>query len=176
MALDTDYTSATYDAFSTILEMDAVMAELGVLFTATFWSSLQTADKEALIKASTRYINTLRWKGEQNPDIQVATMQFPRIELEGATDTEVPHEVMLRMGCWIIHNATANGNGSGNISAGAMKSKNVGDVSITYETNADLIKASTTVALDPCETYAKMFILEDSLSFGIGGVSLGRRA
>jgi len=127
MAIDTLYTSATYNAFTTALEMDDIMTALGVIFNASFWTALDAPSKEALIKASTRYINTLDWLGDQNTDIVVSSMKWPRTNLDGAEDTIVPYEIQLRAGCWIIHNATANGNGSGNKKAGSMKSKNVGE-------------------------------------------------
>ena len=174
MALDIDYTSPLYNAFCDVATMDSAMIDLGVLYTATFWADLDAPNKEALIKASTRNINSLVWKGDQNPDILVPTMLYPRINLDGAEDTVIPEEIILRMGCWIIHNATANGNGSGNGKAGAVKAKNVGGVNITYETKADLIKASNSVATDPCENYAQNFIYVPSMSFGIGGVSKQR--
>lgn len=175
MAIDTLYTSATYNAYTTVLEMDDIMANLGVLFNASFWTALDAPTKEALIKASTRYINTLDWLGDQNLDIVVPSMKWPRINLDGAEDTVVPYEIQLRAGCWIIHNATANGNGSGNKKAGSMKSKNVGEVSIQYETEADLIKATSLSATNPCEGYGQEFLAGNELSFGIGGVGLGRR-
>lgn len=174
MAIDTLYTSAGYNAFATEEQMDAIMVDLGVTFTATFWASLDTPNKEALIKASTRYINTMEWLGDQNPDIAVASMDWPRIDLDGAEDTVVPEEIMLRMGCWIIHNATANGNGSGNGKADGVTNKSVGDVSLTYETRAESIEA-TNLAIDPCATYAKDFLADSELSFGIGGVGKKRR-
>jgi len=175
MAIDTLYTSAGYNAFATVVQMDAIMVDLGVTLTATFWASLTEPTKEALTKASTREINTLDWLGDQNPDIVVASMDWPRINLDGAEDTVVPEEIMLRMGCWIIHNATANGNGGGNGKAGNVSSRNVGDVSISYESSADIIKASTMLASGPCDTYAKQFLADTELSFGIGGVGKTRR-
>lgn len=154
--------------------MDAIMVGLGVIFTATFWSALTDPSKEALIKASTRYINTLEWLGDQNPDIEVTSMKWPRIDLDGAEDTVVPYEVQLRMGCWIIHNSTANGNGSGNGKADRLTSRNVGDVSLSYESRAESISVSTMI-IDPCDDYAKEFLADSELSFGIGGVGKARR-
>lgn len=175
MALNTDYTTADYNSFSTVAEMDEVIAELGVLYTATFWKSLEEIDKEALIKNATRYINTLEWLGEQNEAIIAKAMLWPRTDIENVAEDAIPYEILLKMGCWIIHNASANGNGSGNAEAGSIISKKVGDVAIGFESKSDIIKAKGGVVENPCDKYAKDFLANNELDFGIGGLGMARK-
>lgn len=166
MALDIIYTSAGYNAYTDIAGMDSAMTEVGALHKTAFWASLGDPVKEALIKASTKAMNKIAWLGERNTSIVVPSMQWPRTDIEGVTETEIPEDLVLRMACWITYNASASALSKGQ----NVSSKSVGEVSVTY-------KASGSVSdTNACDDYASQYIdaLQTSAFGGIGTVGLHR--
>ena len=168
MALDTTYTSPTYDSFFTVVEMDEYIQ--AVKFTHggdASWLSKSESDKEILIKSAVRYINSLKWHGTQNPDIVVLAMLWPRDPYGVVT----PDEIGLAMACNILR--TLNAGGESLAAIGAVKSKKVGDVQITYETGGGATSAVQSGAIPCADMYAITYLLGRS-SGGIGNVGLNR--
>ena len=167
MALDTTYTSATYNAYSSLEDMNAAMTEFGLLSDNTFWSSLTDPDKEGLIKLATKEINNHEWTGTQNTGIVVVSMDWPRTGIDNVEDTEIPSEIIERMACWISHNAkqsTLN-------TTGSINSKSVGEVSVSYNSSS----VGSVNQSDPCSSYASQY-LERSSKTSFGGVgSISKR-
>ena len=161
MALDTTYTSPTYNAYSSIATMDDAMAVIGVLINNTFWSALSDTVKESLIKLATRDINKYEWIGLQNPSIVVASMDWPRTDIDNVLTTEIPYDVIQRMACWISHNAKESTLGA----TGSVNSKSVGEVSISYNATT----AGSISQLDSCSDYASEY-LDKSVYSSIGGI------
>lgn len=167
MALDTLYTSPTYNGFISVLDMNDVMTDLGVLMKTSFWAPLSEASKEALIKASSRALSKLDWKGSPNPSIVVSDLTWPRIDIDGAEPTQIPYDLQLRMGCWIVHNAVASPLAA---PAGNIASKSVGDVSVTYNTaGAGSISTSSS-----CDSYATAYLNTATHLGGLGTLGLRR--
>ena len=164
MALDTLYTSTGYNAYSSIADMDTAMAEVGALYKNTFWATQEDQAKEALIKASTKAMNKLDWKGEQNAATVVLSMDWPRTDVEGVGETEIPEDLVLRMACWITHNAAASSLSKGK----NVASKSVGEVSLTY-TGAGSVDDTSA-----CDTYASQYLASLSAFGGIGSVGMQR--
>lgn len=165
MALDTTYTSATYNAFTTILEMDAAMAELGLFFKNTFWAALTDIDKEALIKVASREVSKLDWQGTPTQGILVSSLTWPRTDVPNVGTEEIPYDLQLRMGCWVIHNSLASPLASDTAN---VKSKSVGDVSVTYDTSGKVN------AFSPCDGYAAEYLMPSSYLGGLGTVGMRR--
>ena len=164
MALDTLYTSTGYNAYSSVADMDTAMAEVGALYKNTFWTTQTDPIKEALIKAATKAMNKLDWIGTQNIGIVVLSMDWPRTDVEGIGVTEIPEDLVLRMACWITHNAAASSLSKGK----NVASKSVGEVSLTY-TGAGSIDDTSS-----CDTYASQYLASLSAFGGIGNVGLHR--
>lgn len=164
MALDTLYTSASYNAFTDIAGMDAAMVEVGVMYKNTFWASQTDPQKEALIKMATKSMNKLTWQGVQNPAIVVAIMSWPRTDIEGVGATEIPEDLVLRMACWITHNAAASSLSKGK----NVASKSVGEVSVTYKGSGSVDDTSA------CDSYASQYLVSLTALGGIGSVGLHR--
>lgn len=164
--LDTDYTSPTYDSYSDLPTMEDAISNVGLLLDNTFWGTLDEPTKEGLIKLATRDINKYDWKGEQNAAIIVASMLWPRTDIDNVGDTEIPYDLILRMACWISHNARQSTLGQ----TGAIESKSVGEVSVSYSTS----NVGNVNQNDPCSDYGSEY-MESNTSFGgVGSVSKRR--
>jgi len=137
MALDTDYTSPTYDAYSDIATMDTTIGIIVIIGGGTDggWSSLDVAGKEAFIKASTYDVDKYNWNGDRNTLIVEPYRTHPRsglIQPDGseAPDDVVQSQIIEMMACWIV--ATMNDNANATINTAGIKKKKVGDVEIEY--------------------------------------------
>lgn len=137
MALDTDYTSPTYDAYATVATMDSFISAQVIVGGGTDggWSTMDEPTKEVMVKASTDYADTINWEGTTNVDIVEPYRTQPRDNLYYPNGTVVPADVVQQpviamMACWII--ATLNDNSSSTTNASGIKKKKVGDVEIEY--------------------------------------------
>jgi len=170
MALDTTYTSPTYDSFFTVAEMDdyvqAVKFQQG---GDQKWLALSETDKEILTKSAVSYINGLTWEGTQNVDIVVLTMLWPR----DPYGTVTPDEIGYAMACYMLR--TINVGSTSNAAIGAIKKKKVAGVEVEYETGGAIAAATQIHVLSCAEQYAELYLIPLRLSGGIGGVGLGKR-
>jgi len=168
MALDTLYTSATYDSFFTVVEMDEFIQEIKFSHGGDQkWLALSEEEKENLTKSAVRYINSNVWAGTQNILIIVKTMLWPRDPYGDTT----PNDIGLAMACHILR--TLNGGGESLAAIGAVKKKKVGNVEIEYETGGGATSAVQSGSKPCADEYAHYYLISKT-SGGIGGVGLNK--
>jgi len=179
MALDTDFTSPTYDAYADIATMDAIISAQVIVGGGTDggWSNLDVASKEVMIKASTAFIDTLDWYGERNELIVEPYRTQPRSGLYYPDNSIVPDDVIQQpitgtMGCWII--ATMNSNADSTTNASGIKKKKVGDVEIEYLTSDKSGVILTDVEKCPASHLPDGWYRSTLVLGGIGSVGLSR--
>ena len=168
MALDTDHTSATYDSFFTVVEMDGFIQQVKFNHGGDArWLQQSEDDKEILILNAVAYINSHEWEGVQNIDIIVLTMDWPRDPYGDST----PNDIGLAMACNILRTLNIGGI-DGAAASGDIKKKKVGPVEVEYDVGGSL---SVGVTSKTCaEIYAHYYLIPLVKSGGIGGVGLNR--
>lgn len=135
MALDTIYTSATYNAYSDIPTMDNAIALIASeRADDAGWSAKSDTDKEYLIINATKYTDTLEWYGLKNPDIIVPQRTQPREYLfypDGTPvdSTIIAPEIIDLMACSIMAVLKAIGEDS---NSSPIKKQKVGDVEVEF--------------------------------------------
>jgi len=168
MALDTVYTSSTYNSFFTEVEIEEYIQQVKFSHGGEAnWQALSPEDKESVILASVNYVNGEDWLGSQNADIVVSYMDWPRDPYGDAT----PDDIGLTSACWILNTLNGNDQG-GSVAIGAIKKKVVGGVTIEYETGSTLPAADSSQTC--AEQYASDYLNIVVLSGGIGSVGLGK--
>lgn len=139
MALDTVYTSPTYNSFFSIAEITAFINIKIIYFPNDGnWSQLTDTDKEKYILAAVEWINKIKWKGNRHSGIVVPIMSWPRegiyfITGEEAVNTTTPNSIGRAMACYILHILHGSMSQTAAQATGAIKSKTVGKVSIQYD-------------------------------------------
>jgi len=165
MALDTLYTSATYNAFTDVAGMDAIMTEFSVLMDNSFWTALADPAKEQLIIFATSNENTKDWIGERNENIVVTEMEWPRTGIDTVSDTVVPTAVIRSMACWISQNAV--GSALNTAGTGDVASRSVGEVNVSYNAGSS---GSINSAESACSGYASEYLYSSGSLSGVGSV------
>lgn len=93
MALDTDFTSATYNSYVSVAEADVLIAALGPFFTTDKWDALDSLEKEAVILQATRGLNSFAFQGALNQlVISPFNMQWPRSGVHFCNGIEIPSD------------------------------------------------------------------------------------
>lgn len=173
MAVDAVYTSNTFNSYITTVEAAALIAALAaVLGSDEGYSTKTNGEKEALILASAEALNSLHFNGELNPDVVADEMCFPRSGLyytngNAVASNAIPQNVKDFCAAWIVYQLRAN-----KVSKGApLKSKTVGNVSVTWSGSSGQRKPATLSALGklPPDWYYGVSML------GIGNADIVRR-
>ena len=169
MALDTLYTSPTYNSFFSVAEMSGFIQRIKWTHGGdAAWLALSLADQESIILGSVNYINGHQWIGTLNSAVIVTTMTWPR----DPYGTTTPSDIGLASACWILNSLNGLGQGGSTAAIGAIKKRKVGDVSIEYETGGG---GSGAIEEKTCaEKYAGLYLILEVASGGIGGVGLGK--
>ena len=173
MALDTDYLSATYNSFFSVVEMDAFIQQVkwGHGGDAA-WLALTPAEQEDIMLGSVNYINGLLWLGTQNVNVIVTTMQWPRDPYNPTPPPNAPQDIGLAQACWILNTLNGAGSSGGTIAVGAIKKKTVGDVTVEFATE---VSGAGAVSDKTCaEQYAGQYLIPVIKSNGVGGVGLNK--
>jgi len=176
MLFETDWTSADYNAYCEIADIDALMDQLEVLNGSIGWGILDSGVKEVHIVNASKRLSSVEFSGALNPLVITNNpMKFPRSGLTYQNGTPVPEDIIPNEVCgfvacfiydWIASGRTTTQ--SSNV--GAIKSKKVGDVSITYETGGSIIQPSEDGGADCIDNNIPSGWYEDELSSTIGGI------
>lgn len=174
MALDTTYTSATFNTYITEAEADTLVGNQEILNGSIGWSSLPAGSKEVHILNAVREVNAKDWAGARSAGIIVTNMEFPRSGLtykdgSAVPDTLIPEDIKSLTACYIYKWIKTGGSGQSTAVIGAVKSKSVGGVTIQYETGGG---SSTTTTLTTDEDACLSGYIDDSWIGGGATTSL----
>ena len=177
MALDTDYTSTGYNAYSDIVTMDSAIAGIAITMPSDGgWSTLNDTDKELHIINATKFADTIKWYGSKNIDIVVPQRTQPRSGLYYADgtpldETIIAPEVIDMMACSIIGTLIAIANEN---NKAPIKKQKVGDVEIEFaksDASGDYI---TNVEKCPAQYLLPNWFNNTLVLGGFGTVGLSR--
>jgi len=169
MALTTDFTSPSYDAYANIAEVDAlIFATVAITKDDFGYSDLNVLEKEIHIRHASTQIVDINFRGILHEDVIAPRMVFPRSGLTYENGVEVdensvPIQVKNLLVCKILDNLR-----TGIEPIQAIKTKKVGDVSITY---ADKEQSINKIEEDVCikNTIPHQWVAYSS-TLGIGSV------
>lgn len=179
MAIETDFTLASYNSPFTVAEMDVFIIQVSAAHGSDGgWSSLNNTEKEDRILLSVNYVNGLKWNGTLNILVISPSMTWPRDGLTWqngvAVDGDVtPGNIGQLMACWIL---TAIKGVSATVASGQVKKRTVDKVSLEYTTDADFVEKAAATPADTCiDTYVPGGWVISSIASSIGYVGLMRR-
>ena len=93
MSLDTTYTSATFNSYMSIADVDTEVAALAGIYPVTKWQSLGDTEKEGIIKQATKDLNSFSFVGALNDSI-LTDMLWPRSNALYANGLEIDETVI----------------------------------------------------------------------------------
>ena len=179
MALDTLYTSPTYDAYSDVATMDTAITNIVLLGGGTDggWSTLDATGKETFIKHATKNVDGMNFKGTRNVDIVEPNRTQPRDGLYFPDGSEVPDdvvqpEIVNYMACFIVGTMVSNENASTNTAG--IKKKKVGDVEIEYLSSDQSANFITDVDTCASKQLPSDWYISELVLGGIGTVGMTR--
>lgn len=177
MAFEISPTDPAYNAFASVVEMDAIVAFQSAKYGSDFgYSALSNTAKESFIVSGSQSLYSYSFNGSKITDMDPAAykMQFPRTGLYyPGTSTEVPvgdgdpyvnpQEVKEYVGLWILLELSKLE------SAGvqSLKSKTVDDVTEVY---GDVKRDFMTEVIVPLDVIPKSWMYSVPVSSGFGGV------
>lgn len=148
MALDTDYTSPTYNSYYTIVEIDALVAALDGVRDVSKWPNQSDVQKESLILAATRDANTFCFPGDLSSAVKT-NMAWPRRGAYYTNGVAIPENTIPKeMGDYIAYRVCEridNQDGSASSAAQNIKRQKLGDLEQEFFQTTDGSSASTDV-------------------------------
>ena len=147
MAIDNNYTSATYDGYITVSECDTLTSGLDGFRDLTAYGTLSSTQKENLIKYATREANRLNFVGSVVADVIAQDMQWPRNAVYYLNDelvsiTAIP-DFVKRFTAFRVLELIENQLTATNDPAKAIKKVKIGELETEYQDNKGIVPSNS---------------------------------
>lgn len=179
MAIETDYTLATYNGYFDVNTANFAWGVLEAVSASEInkaaWDALTDPQKEILIMTSSLRISTeFDWAGSMDPAIIAPTLNWPRVGLKYTNGVSVSEGTPLPSGfilaiAYLMDFMLKNGYTSPLIEKkNSVQNKTVGGVSVTYTASSAHARANK--ILFDITKYIPSSWLAPSVMMGIGSV------